>query len=82
MGKGRIPVAEEATFHTTDSLKGYIKDHDNKDKKWLRLPAYRYTSAEIGKKKKDEQFWEKAYGQLNIKEALIETFKEVDKKDD
>ena len=78
MGKGKIPVAEEASFHTSDNTLGYIKDHPNKDKNWLRLPAYRYTSAEIGKKKKDEQFWEKAYGQLNIKEALIETFKEVD----
>ena len=77
MGKGKIPTAEKPQFYTSDVTAGYIKTHRDADLKWLRLPAYRYTSAEIGKKKKDEQFWEKAYGQLNIKEALMETFKEI-----
>ena len=52
MGKGRIPTAEKPQFYTSDVTVGYIKskEHDKDDKKWLRLPAYRYTSAEIGKK--------------------------------
>ena len=54
MGKGKIPTAEKPQFYTSDVTAGYIKTHRDAELKWLRLPAYRYTSAEIGRKKNDD----------------------------
>lgn len=54
MGKGKIPVSEQPNFYTSDGTEAYVRTRKI-DKKWFKLPAYRYTSAEIGRKKNDRR---------------------------